>query len=66
MTFNQWKQYADNPYTEPRGSRVAVCTQGLLVNVASMLFDLEDYAVWAVCGPFTELALRDTLKGKGR
>lgn len=58
MNFEQWKQYAGNPHTEKRGNRIAVCTHGLLVNVASMLFDLSDFSVWAVCGPYTEIIPR--------
>jgi hypothetical protein len=54
-TFNQWLQIAGHPYNEKRGERTAVCTEGLLINVAAQLSDLEDYRVWAVCGPFTEI-----------
>ncbi len=57
-TLEQWQKRAEHPHTEKRGERTAVCTHGLLMAVAGGLFDLSDYAVWAVCGPYTELVKR--------
>lgn len=57
-TLQQWLALAGSPYTEKRGERTAVCVHGLLLTLTSKLYDLSDYAVWAVCGPYVELIPR--------
>lgn len=58
MTLEQWIQIAGSPHTELRGNRIAVCTEGLFLTTVARLYELEDYFVWSVNGPYTELALR--------
>lgn len=60
ITLEQWLQIAEYPHTEKRGERIAVCTDGLLIAVVGRLHELSDYVVWAVCGPYTELAKIET------
>lgn len=58
ITLELWLAMAEFPHTEQRGERIAVCTHGLQLAIASLLYDLTDYVVWAVCGPYIELAKR--------
>jgi len=58
--FSSWLLRNGYPYTENRFTGqphacIAVNTQGLQIAEVGQLWDLIDYKVSAVCGPFTEL-----------
>ena len=61
--LESWLFRNGHPYKETRFASaphecLAICTEGLQASEASALFDLIDWRVSAVCGPFTELQRR--------
>lgn len=57
LTIAEWSQWNGGPYQERRGERLAVLVAPGQAGYQE-LWDLADYRVVGVCGPFTELEAR--------